>query len=139
MLRDADDLGLKRTLAVGTVLAENLLEAVVPQELAQGIQIDRTARSLAAQILRSLFEEPDKTWQEQADFPFQVRIRERLRDKVRILYRNLPSKLAPDERDREFLPMPKFLSSMYYLVRPVRWAWEKMNDRSTARPPCFLD
>ena len=29
----------------------------------------------------------------------------------------------------EFLPMPEFLSSMYYLVRPVRWAWEKWNDR----------
>ncbi len=123
VLREADDLGLKRMLAVGTMLAETLLEVVVPQELAQGLQIDRTALALAAQILRSLFQEPDKTWQEQAEFPFQVRIRERFRDKASMLYRNLPSKLAPDERDRRFLPLPVFISSMYFLVRPIRWAW----------------
>jgi Uncharacterised nucleotidyltransferase len=129
VLREADDLGLKRMLAVGALLAEDPLGVVVPAGLTQGLKIDRTARALAAQVHRGLFEEPDKTWRKQADFPFQLKIRERLRDKASMLYWNLPSQLAPDERDRRFLPMPEFLSSMYYLVRPVRWAWEKMNDR----------
>ncbi len=129
VVREADDLGLKRMLAVGALLAEDSLDVVVPAELAQGLKIDRTARALAAQVHCSLFEEPDKAWHEQADFPFQVKIRERLRDRATMLCRNLPSKLAPDERDRRFLPMPEFLSSMYYLVRPVRLAWEKINDR----------
>lgn len=129
VLREADDLGLKRILAVGVLLAEDPLEVVVPAELAQGLKIDRTARALAAQVRRSLFEKPDKAWHEQADFPFQFKIRERLRDRASMLRRNLLPKLAPDERDRRFLPMPECLSPMYYLVRPVRWAWEKMNDR----------
>ncbi len=128
VLREADDLGLKRMLAVGALLAEDPLEVVFPAELARGLQIDRTARVLVAQVGRSLFEEPDKDWRAHADFYFQVKIRERLRDRASMLYRNLPSKLEPDERDRRFLPMPEFLSPMYYLVRPVRWAWEKMND-----------
>jgi len=129
VLREADDLGLQRMLAVAALLAEDTLGVVAPRELAQGLKIDRTARALAAQVGRSFFEEPDKNWHAQADFPFQYKIRERLRDRARMLVQNLPSKLAPDERDRRFLPMPEFLSSMYYLVRPVRLAWEKMNDR----------
>ena len=127
VLREAGDLGLKRMLAVGALLAEDPLEVVVPTEFLQGLKIDRTARSLAAQVRRSLFEEPDKAWHGQADFPFQVKIRERFRDRASMLYRNLPSKLAPDERDRRFLPMPEFLSSMYYLSR-----WEKRGSGGTS-------
>jgi hypothetical protein len=129
VLREAHDLGLQRMLAVGTLLAEELLDAAVPPELAQGLQFDRAARALAAQVRRGLFEEPDEAWQDQANFPFQVKIRERLRDRANMLYRNLPSKFSPDDRDRRFLPMPDFLSSLYFLVRPVRWAWEKVNAR----------
>ena len=140
VLREADDLGLKRMLAVGTLLAQDPLELAVPAELAHGLKIDRTARELAAQVRRGLFEEPDKAWNMPADFPYQFTIRERLRDRVSMLYPNLNllatesaqqllAKLAPTERDRQFLPMPEFLSSVYYLVRPVLWAWDKMNDR----------
>lgn len=132
VLREANDLGLKRMLAVGTLLAEDLFEVVIPPGLAQGLQIDRTARVLAAQVRRSLFEDPDKDWQDQAEFPFQLKIRERLRDKAKMLFRNLPSKLKPDQRDREFLPIPDSFSSLYFLIRPFRLAWEKMNDSKAA-------
>ena len=129
VLREADALGIKRMLAVGALLAEDPLEVVLPAELAQGLEIDRAAQALAAEVRRSLFEEPDKAWHEQADFPFQVKIRERLQDRATMWYRNLPAKLAPDERDRRFLPMPAFLHSLYFLVRPLRWAWERRNER----------
>jgi hypothetical protein len=89
VLREADDLGLRRMLAVGALLAEDPLEVVVPAELAQGLKIDRTARALAAEVRRSFFEEPDKDWHEQADFPFQFKIRERLQDRARVFFRNL--------------------------------------------------
>jgi len=129
VLREADDLGLKRMLAVGALLAEDLLDVVVPAPLAHGLQFDRMARALAAEVRLSFFEEPDKDWLDQAHFSFQVKIRERFRDRATMLCRNLPAKLSPDERDRDFLPMPDSFSSMYFLVRPVRWAWEKMNAR----------
>jgi len=129
VLAEAGDLGLKRMLAVGALLAEDLLDVKAPAELAQGLKIDRTARALAAEVHRGLFEEPDRDWHAQAEFPFQFKIRERLRDRARMLYRNLPSKLVPDERDRRFLPMPESFSSLYYLVRPVRLTWEKINER----------
>src|SRR5208283_4977577 len=98
VLREADDQGLKRMLAVGALLAEDSLEVVIPAELARGLEIDRTTRALAAQVGRSLFEEPDEDWRAHADFYFQLKIRERLRDRASMLCRNLPYKLTPDER-----------------------------------------
>ena len=125
----AGDLGLRRMIAVGTLLAEALLEATAPAELVRELKIDRTTQALAAEVRRNLFNEPDETWHHGAEFPFQVKIRERLRDKASMLRQNLLPKLQPDERDRRFLPMPESFSSLYYLVRPVRWTWEKLNAR----------
>ncbi len=127
VLNEAHDLGLRRMLAVGVLLAEDPLETAVSPKVIRGLKIDSTARSLAAEVRDGLFEEHDKTWLNTADFPFQFKIRERLRDRANMLRRNLPEKLTPDERDRLFLPLPASLAPIYYLVRPVRWAWEKIN------------
>jgi Uncharacterised nucleotidyltransferase len=134
VLHEARDLGLRRMIGVGVVLAETLLDATVPNELARGLRIDRTTRALAREVCDGLFKEKPKNWRGEADFPFQLKIRERLRDRATMLYRNLPRKLHPDDRDREFLPMPEFLSPLYYLVRPVRSTLEKMGVQSSSHP-----
>ena len=126
VLREARSLGLRRMIEVGVLLADTLLEAAVPDELARGLKMDRTTRALASEVCGELFSEQRKNWRGNADFPFQFKIRERLRDRASMLYWNLPSKIKPDERDRDFLPMPEVFSPLYYLVRPVRWSWEKM-------------
>ena len=123
----ANDLGVRRMIAVGVLLADDLLEATAPAELARELKIDRTTQALAAEVRRNFFSEPDETWHNGAEFPFQVKIRERLLDKAIMMQRNLLPKLKPDERDRRFLPLPGFFSFLYYLVRPVRWTWAKMN------------
>ena len=128
VLREANDLGLRRMLAVGILLAEDPLEVVAPTELARGLKIDRVARALADEVHRSLFEEPDENWLLQADYRFQFNIRERLQDRASMFFRNLLPRLAPNERDRRFLALPDSLSSIYYLVRPLRVAWERMTE-----------
>jgi hypothetical protein len=55
VLNEADDLGLKRMLAVGVLLAEDPLEVPVPEELVHGLKFHRTARALAAQVRRRPF------------------------------------------------------------------------------------
>jgi Uncharacterised nucleotidyltransferase len=97
VVREADDLGLRRILAVGALLAEDPLEVVVPAELVQGLKIDRMARALAAQVRRGLFEEPDQAWREPADFHFRYKTRERQRDRASMLYTSLLAKVAPTE------------------------------------------
>jgi len=129
VLREAKDLNIRRILAVGVLLAQDALGAPVPAELSRGLKIDGASGRLAAEVRDNLFKEPDQHWHEQADFPFQVRVRERFLDRLSMLYRKLPSILTPDQRDKRFLPMPQFLSPIYYLVKPVRWTWQRISDR----------
>jgi hypothetical protein len=126
VLHEADDLGLKRVLGTGLLLAQGLLGTAVPPKLAQELKIDRTAKALAAQACTRLFEEPGESWGKQADYTFQLELRERFRDRTKIFLRHFLPKLKPNERDRWFLPLPRSLSVAYYVVRPVRLALERM-------------
>jgi hypothetical protein len=126
VLQEADDLGLKRALGTGLLLAQGLLGAAVPPKLAKDLKIDRTAKALAAQACTRLFEEPGERWGLQGGITSQIEVRERLRDRTKIFLRYLLHKLKPNERDRWFLPMPSSLSVAYYVVRPVRLALERM-------------
>ena len=127
VLQEADDLGLKRALGTGLLLAQGLLGASLPPIVVQNLKIDRTARALAARALTHLFAEPGERWGLQGGITCQLEIRERLRDRTKIFLRYFLHKLKPSERDRWFLPMPKFLSIAYYVVRPVRLALERMS------------
>lgn len=144
LTREAKAVGLRRMLAVSTLLAQDLFEAKAPTELARGLGRDCEAQAIVAQIRARLFEESDKDWGDPADYSFQFAIRERLRDKASMRYMNerekagvrfahLLQRLGPSARDRRFLPMPDSLTPLYYLVRPVRWAWEKMGGEIPAQ------
>jgi putative nucleotidyltransferase-like protein len=128
VLHEADDLGLKRVLGTGLHLGQGLLGVAMPPKLAQNLKIDRTAKALAAQASTRLFEEPGERWGagEEADYTFQLELRERFRDRTKIFLRHFLPKLKPNERDRAFLPLPRSLSVAYYVVRPVRLALERM-------------
>jgi hypothetical protein len=125
VLHEAEDLGLERILGTGLLLAQGLLGAAVPPKLAQELKIDRTVKALAARACTRLFEEPGESWGSGPEFATQLELRERFRDRAKIILWNLYRfELKPRERDRAFLPMPRFLSAAYYLVRPVRLALE---------------
>ncbi len=126
VLQEANALGLKRALSTGVLLAQDLLGASMPPELARNLKIDRTAKALAAQARTNLFAEPGERWGLQGGLTRQLESRERFRDRSKILLRYSLQKLKPSERDRWFLPLPRFLSVVYYVVRPVRLALEKM-------------
>ena len=126
VLQEAGDLGLKRALGTGLLLAQGLLGAALPTKLAQNLKIDRTAKLLAAQANTQLFAEPGERWGLQGGLTCQLEIRERFQDRTKILLRYFLQKLKPSERDRWFLPMPKFLSLAYYFIRPVRLVLQKM-------------
>jgi hypothetical protein len=126
VLREADELGLKRVLGTGLLLAQGLLGAAVPPKLWQDLKIDRKAKALAAQARTRLFEEPGERWGLKGGIISEIELRERLRDRAKILLRYFWEKLKPTERDRWFLPLRSSLSVAYYLVRPIRLALERM-------------
>ena len=132
VLREAEDLGLRRMLAIGVLLAEEPLGILAPARLASGLKIDRTTRDLAMECRKALLEEPDKYWRAEADYKFLLRTRERLQDRATIYLKDrLLARITPDERDRQLVRMPDSLSGLYYFVRPVRLVWEKITERST--------
>jgi len=126
VLEEADDLGLKRALGTGLLLAQGLLGTPLPPKLAQNLKFDRTVKALTAQACTHLFAEPGERWGLQGGITCQLEIRERLQDRTKIFLRYFLHKLKPGEPDRWFLPMPRYLSLAYYVVRPVRLALEKM-------------
>jgi len=132
VLDEAGDLGLKRALGTGLLLAQGLLGAPQPSKLAQKLKIDRAAKALAAQACAHLFAEPGERWGLQGGITCQLEIRERLQDRTKIFLRYFLPRLKPSEPDRWFLPMPRYLSLAYYFVRPVRLALERMG--KTDRP-----
>jgi hypothetical protein len=120
----AHTLGCERMLGLGLLLARDLLGAKLPDEEWQRISVDETVKSLAVQVEELLFNETDASsgisyWND-----LHLRVRERLRDRMRLrLYyyrRYLRLAVVPNERDRAIMPLPSFLFSLYYLLRPLR-------------------
>lgn len=120
----AHTLGCERMLGLGLLLARELLGAKLPEEEWQRISVDETVKSLAVQVEELLFNETDASsgisyWND-----LHLRVRERLRDRMRLrlyyYHRYLRLALVPNERDRAIVPLPHFLFSLYYLLRPFR-------------------
>jgi hypothetical protein len=128
---EADDLGLKRLVALGILLAEDPLGVPAPPELTQRLKIDRAARALADECRREILREPDELWRFHADMKFMFKLRERVPDRMKLfLWQWLWPDTMPDQDDRQFMPIPDSLSALYYLVRPLRLAWQGISGRS---------
>jgi len=117
--------GGERMLLLGLFLAYDLLGAELPQETLQSIHNDPQVKLLAGQVSKRLFHEASNPARLRDETPFFYwKSRERLRDKWALLWRYFPEyffrMVVPNERDEAFLAVPSFLSSSYYLIRPIR-------------------
>jgi Uncharacterised nucleotidyltransferase len=131
VVREAEDLGLRRMMAVAVLLAEDPLQVVGPANLTRRLKLDSAARDLAAECRRELLVEPDELWRFHADFRFMFKIHERPYDRMRMfLWEWLWPKTMPDEDDRRFASIPQSLSGLYYFVRPMRLAWKEVTGRT---------
>lgn len=100
VLREAQDLGLRRMLAVAVLLAEDPLEFAIPVDLARRLKTDRVAQIVAAECREELLKEADESWQQHADLRFLFRMRERLCDKTNLfLWSWLWPKEMPDQQE----------------------------------------
>ena len=127
---EAEDLGLKRMLALGVLLAEDPLQVEAPARLTRWLNIDRASRVLAAECRQELLKEPDDLWRFHADLRFLLKIRERPNDRISMfLWEWLWPETMPDDDDRRFAPLPQSLSALYYFVRPARLAWKEITER----------
>jgi len=124
VLAQASRLGCKRMLFLGLFLANNLLQADLPEQVRSKIQADPVVRPLATQMYECLFSEAGGSYGGTEWHVYHLRIKERWRDRLLYFFHWGRNRVAPHARDHTVLPLSPFLSFFYYLLRPIRLARE---------------
>jgi hypothetical protein len=134
VLQRARVIGGMRILLLELRLANELLDAALPERVHRIVYDDRAVRTLAEEVRARLFPPPAGPGEalpigtgipiSREDSWFHLRVRERVPDKLRYLCQVAQSRVStlvtPTYRDRSFLALPEPLGFLYYLVRPVR-------------------
>lgn len=122
VIKQASKKGCQRMLFLGLLLANTLLKTTLPIPLLQRINADSIAQFLVIQITERLFSTVEKSASYRGESNiFFIRMRERLQDRIRFFILTQGYRwLIPNEKDREFFPLPKSFYFLYYLIRPIR-------------------
>ena len=113
--QEAKRVGLWRCLALGVLLAHQILGAEVPSKILLRFQRDRTSRRLADFIQNRILEEPGRMPRGRVPYHFLVLD---FRDRAAAVLS--ASFLRPSDRDRAVVNLPKALAPLYYVIRPFR-------------------
>ena len=125
LIEHAEKLGGRRMLLFGLHLASTLLDTSLPEKIELQVRADRTidilGRQVSEELLRGAYE-PSGILEER---PFlYMKLREHWRDRWQLFLHYCPEYFArmvtPNALDHVFLPLPNALSSLYYVVRPLR-------------------
>lgn len=119
-LERAERYGAGRIVRLGLTLAQDLLDAPLPESIAAQVRADAVAVSLARQIARELFAEASSFEGLMRRFWFRLRLHGQVGGGLRYASRMV---LLPTEEDWEAVRLPQALHGLYYLVRPARLAW----------------
>ena len=105
----------KRILLLGLHLADEVLGAVLPQYVRREIENSPEIKGLSSEVYAKLFENLGKNSFVQIleRLFFQIQLRERWQDRLKILFGTL---VFPNKRDKEFVSIP----FMHILFRPIR-------------------
>jgi hypothetical protein len=131
--RQARALGCERTLALGCLLAVELLGAPLPPGFLRKAEASERIRGLAVQVAEQFFLGPDGRSGRYGTFAlddasgtrrFDLRVTDRPRDRARYRLHLAHRRIAPNEKDRALLRLPIPLDPLYYAVRPLRLAGE---------------
>jgi len=118
----AGRLGSERMLFLGLLLARDLLEMPLPEEVSRRAHADPAVEVLVRQMSERLFRRIDHSPRRFAEMPFRpihMKMRERPRDKVRYLVRLATTHTVGDWIA---LPLPKPFFFFYLVLRPIRLA-----------------
>jgi hypothetical protein len=137
VLRRARAIGGCRFLLLNVLLANDLLDAELPESVCGLARADPVVATLAVEVCQRLFPWPVGTGRPlpigagmppKLDSWFHLRGRERLRDRITYVYQLLLDRVSllvtPTARDRAFVRLPGRLDAVYYVVRPFRVLWQ---------------
>jgi len=102
-------------------LANDVCAVPLPQNIAELAIADKGARELADQLKARLFEQPaSHRTREFQRHAFYLRSRERLVDRVRIVWFSCARIPHPLAQDWDLFRLPSQMSFLYYFLRPLR-------------------
>jgi hypothetical protein len=113
--RQARKHGLRRSLALGVLLASSVAGIPVPLKILKEFEADSDAMALARHIDLNLFAAPGSV--PSTRVPYNFRLLD-FTDRARLLFS--PEFLRPHERDLDAFPLPKVFHPLYYVLRPIR-------------------
>jgi hypothetical protein len=119
LLEAAGRIGCRRALFLGLLLAHDVLHAAVPPQILVEAREDADAKALAEGAKAALFSDVADSASELASFRYEMRVRERWRDRVGSA---LMRTLTPSLGDWRFVSLPDRLTFLYYPLRPLRIA-----------------
>lgn len=133
----ASDLGIRRMVSCGLLLASQLLGAELEEEMLRRMRVDPFVQSITDQVIRKLLRE---TGEGRGCFDremFYLKIMERLGNKARYCFFLA---MNPTHVEWSTLPLSKSLYFFYYLIRPLRLVgkyalrplWKKRRKRQQA-------
>lgn len=124
ILRESERIGCQGMLSVSLSIAHQLLDAPIP-ELALQSPSRRTADLLTSQIYDRLISRTISGDTKALSMEkFHFKLRERWRDKLYPLYHYLKQRILPNDRDYQFVALPRSLTVLYYVTRPIRFAYD---------------
>jgi hypothetical protein len=123
-IESAARVGAERILLLGLSLANELLGAAPPADVAKAIQRDVVVQGLATQVKEWLFSEAPVTLDLGEREQFFMRLRERRADRLRVALKQAKLYLALTLRDDETLTVPSYFRWSLYVLRPFRLAWQ---------------
>lgn len=109
-------LGSRRMLLLGLALGQELLGLEVPDGIRREIEAEGALAKLIPSVLREVFGDASQTPGPFAKNLFYIRARERMCDKARHM---LLFAFTPGVSEWRWLPLPRRLSFLYYLIRPA--------------------
>jgi hypothetical protein len=117
---EASKLRAERILVHTLLVASQYLGVILPYKVQQKLEADPVARSLAARVGETLFARIDSSLVTAEDTAFHLQMREQLSDKMPYILHQVRRWIVPTERDRTVFQLPRFLSLLYYPLRPAR-------------------
>lgn len=119
LMQNAERLGELRILSLGLLLASDLIQAPLPPEILTAVHNDATVTTVASEVRKQLFSGQTSSAGIFSEARLLMRLRERKRDQLRSLFQLL---VNPRRGDWMWLPLPRPLGFLYYLIRPLRLA-----------------
>jgi hypothetical protein len=131
--------GVLRMLLLGFSLAGSLLDAPVPDAIADALAAEPEVAALSSEISQRLLQgRPPREVDDARTFAgYHARLRERRRDRIEQALRRA---VIPNMEEWAALPLPEALSFVHYIVRPLRLGrrgmsslWRRLRRRQSPR------